>query len=78
MLDVKDRIATAKDRVKKAEQAEVAAKQDLKNLTAQRDEVVEKLKEKGVTPETAPAELERLEKSVLENLEKVETMTPEV
>lgn len=78
MLDVKDRIATAKDKVKKAEQAEVAAKQDLKNLTAQRDEVVEKLKEKGVTPETAPVELERLEKAVLENLEKVETMTPEV
>lgn len=78
MIDVKDRITTAKEKLKKAEQAEVAAKQDLKNLTAQRDEVVEKLKELGVTPETAPAELKRLEDSILTNLEKVETMTPTV
>lgn len=78
MLDVKDRIVAAKDKVKKAEQAEIAAKQDLKNLTAQRDEVVEKLKTEGVTPETAPAEIEKLEKDVLDNLAKVESMIPEV
>lgn len=78
MTEVKDRITAAKDKVRKAEQAEVAAKQDLKNLTAQRDEVEAKLKEKGVTPETAAAELERLQASVLENLDKVEKMTPEV
>ncbi|HWT74556.1 MAG TPA: hypothetical protein VN258_07530 [Mobilitalea sp.] len=77
-MDIKERIQKAKDKVSAAEKAEVAAKQDLKNYTEQREEVVAKMKEFGVTPETAQAELETLEGRIMENLDKVEQLTPEV
>ena len=77
-MDIRERIQAAKDKVKKAEQAEVATKQDLKNLTEQREEVVTKMKEYNITPETAQDELTKLEGRIIENLDKVEEITPEV
>jgi len=77
-MDIKERIQSAKNKVSAAEKAEIAAKQDLKNYTEQRDEVITKMKEYGVTPETAQDELTTLEASILDNLEKVEKLTPEV
>lgn len=77
-MEIRERIQAAKDKVKKAEQAEVAAKQDLKNYTEQRDEVVEKMKEYNITPENAQDELTKLEGRINENLDKVEELTPEL
>ena len=76
MLDVKTRIETAKNNLRKAEQARTVAETNLANAEQQRDEVVKQMLDNGVTPETIADEIAKLETVVESDLQQVEILIP--
>jgi hypothetical protein len=77
-MDTKQRIELAKTNLKRAETTKITLETQKTEAEKQRDEMVEKLKAEGVTPETAAQEIANLETSINENLGKVETLIPTV
>jgi len=76
VLDVKTRIETAKNNLRKAEQARTVAETNLANAEQQRDEVVKQMLDNGVTPETIADEIAKLETVVESDLQQVEILIP--
>jgi chromosome segregation ATPase len=77
-LDNKQRIELAKVNLQKADRAQAQAETEEKTAKEQREELVGKLKELKVTPETAPKEISDLDQSISERLTKVEGLIPKV
>jgi len=74
--DVKTRIETAKNNLRKAEQARTVAETNLANAEQQRDDVVKQMLDNGVTPETIADEIAKLETAVESDLQQVESLMP--
>lgn len=77
-MTTQERIAEAKKKLEAAEKAKTVAETQLEAAQKQCDEVVEEMKQLGVTPDTIEAEITRLAESVEENLKNVENCIPEV
>jgi hypothetical protein len=77
-MDAKQRIELAKVNLKKAETQKITLETQKTEAEKQRDDLVEKLKAEGVTPETAAPEIANLETKINEDLGKVETLIPAV
>ncbi|WP_343084233.1 hypothetical protein [Blautia producta] len=77
-MTTQERIAEAKRKLSEAEKAKTVAETQLETAQKQCDEVVEEMKQLGVTPENIEAEITRLSQSVEENLKNVENSIPEV
>lgn len=77
-MSIKERIEKAKERLDAAEKAKTKAEAQLEAAQKQCDEVVEEMKNMGVTPETIEEEINRLSASVEENLKNVENNIPEL
>jgi uncharacterized protein YjiS (DUF1127 family) len=78
MADHKVRIETAKIRIEKAKRAQTVAETEKKAAEKQQAEVTQQLADLGVTPETAAAEIAKLDSTVDANLTKVEGLIPNV
>lgn len=78
MMEIKNRIEIAKVNLRKAENAKVQAETQLEAARKQQEEVVVKMQEAGVTPETIAEEIKKLEGQVEEGLAKVEQLIPKV
>lgn len=77
-MTTQERIAEAKRKLSEAEKAKTVAETQLETAQKQCNEVVEEMKQLGVTPENIEAEITRLSQSVEENLKSVENSIPEV
>lgn len=77
-MDVKSRIEMAKLKLRNAENAKITAETQKKTAEDNLKDVVVKMEENGVTPETIDAEITNLEKSINEDLESIEKLIPEV
>lgn len=77
-MDAKTRIETAKIRLEKAKRAQTIAETEKAAAEKQQAEIIAKLAELGVTPETAVAEIAALESKIDEDLTKVEGLIPSV
>lgn len=77
-MDIKNRIEVAKINLKKAENTKTIKETQKKAAEQQRDEVVTKMAQDGVTPETVGQEIAKLEAEIGENLTKVEGLIPKV
>ena len=77
-MDAKNRIEMAKLNLRKAENAKIQA--DTQHEAAERSlkEVVEKMLEYNVTPETIEAEIQKIEASINADLDSIEKLIPEV
>jgi len=75
-MDVKNRIEVAKVNLKKAEQAKTIKETQKKAAEQQRDEVIVKLAQEGVTPETVAEEIAKLDSEIQASLTKVEGLIP--
>lgn len=78
MMEIKNRIEIAKVNLRKAENAKVQAETQLEAARKQQEEVVVKMQEAGVTPETIAEEIKKLEGQVEEGLAKVEQLIPKL
>lgn len=78
MMEIKNRIEIAKVNLRKAENAKVQAETQLEAARKQQEEIVEKMREAGVTPETITDEIKKLEVEIEEGLNKVEQLMPKV
>ena len=76
MNNLKDRLDAAKENVRKAENAKTIAETQKESAEQQVAEVVAKMKEEGVTPETINDEIQKLESKIDEDLAKVERLMP--
>lgn len=77
-MDVKQRIETAKIRIEKAKRAQTVAETEKAAAEKQQAEVIARMAELGVTPETAAAEIAALESKIDADLTKVESLIPAV
>ena len=77
-MDIKNRIDVAKINLKRAEQTKTIKETQKAAAEKQRDEVIEKMAQEGVTPETVADEVARLEAEIQEGLTKVEGLIPKV
>lgn len=77
-MTTQERITEAKRKLSEAEKAKTVAETQLEAAQKQCDEVVEEMKQLGVTLDTIEAEITRLAESVEENLKNVENSIPEV
>lgn len=77
-MDIKNRIEIAKVNLRKAENAKVQAETQLEAARKQQEEVIVKMQEAGVTPETINQEIGKLEAQIEEGLSKVEQLIPKV
>lgn len=77
-MDIKNRIEIAKVNLRKAENAKVQAETQLEAARKQQEEVVAKMQEAGVTPETITQEIGKLETQIEESLSKVEQLIPKL
>lgn len=77
-MDVKNRIEVAKANLKRAEQLKTVKETQKKTAEQQRDEIVNKMAEAGVTPETIAVTISTLETEIQEGLTKVEGLIPTV
>lgn len=77
-MDPKARIETAKIRIEKAKRAQTIAETEKAAAEKQQAEVIAKLAELGVTPETVAAEIAALESKIDADLTKVEGLIPAV
>lgn len=77
-MDIKNRIEVAKANLKRAEQTKTVKETQLSAAEKQRDEVIVKMAEAGVTPETVAAEIGKLDTEIQEGLTKVEGLIPTV
>lgn len=77
-MDIKERIAAAQARIERGKQEKTRAETQKETLEKQQADIVAKMEAEGVKPETIGGEIERLKKTVLEGLEEVEKLVPEV
>lgn len=77
-MDIRTRIETAKNNLKRAEQAKTVAETQKTAAEQQQEEVVQKMAAEGVTPETIAAKINELETSITETLTTVEGLIPQV
>lgn len=77
-MDIKARIETAKVRLNRAEKVKVEKETQLKGAQAQRDEIILKMAQEGVTPETIDDEIKKLEADITSGLDKIESLIPTV
>ena len=77
-MDIKTRIETAKNNLKRAEQSKTVAETQKAAAEQQREEVVQKMVAEGVTPETIGAEIAKLETAITDTLTTVEGLIPQV
>lgn len=77
-MDIKNRIEVAKINLKRAEQAKTVKETQKKAAEQQREEVIAKMAQEGVTPDTVGQEIAKLEAEVGENLTKVEGLIPRI
>ena len=77
-MDIKNRIEVAKINLKKAENAKTVKETQKAAAEKQRDEVVNKMAQEGVTPETVGEEVAKLEAEIAENLTKIEGLIPKL
>ena len=77
MSNLKDRLEQAKTNVRNAENAKTIAETQKASAEQQLEEVIAKMKEEGVTPETINEEIVKLESKITEDLAKVERLIPQ-
>ncbi|WP_214737464.1 hypothetical protein [Exiguobacterium sp. s162] len=77
MSNLKDRLEQAKTNVRNAENAKTIAETQKASAEQQLEEVIAKMKEEGVTPETINEEIVKLESKITEDLGKVERLIPQ-
>lgn len=77
-MDIKNRIDVAKINLKRAEQAKTIKETQLAAAEKQRDDVIAKMAQEGVTPENVATEVAGLEASITEGLTKIEGLIPKV
>lgn len=77
-MDIKNRIEVAKINLKKAEQAKTVKETQKAEAERQREEVIDKMAQEGVTPETVTEEISRLEADIQEGLTRVESLIPKL
>lgn len=75
-MDIKQRIESAKARVKQAESALTVAETQEKAAQEQIDAVVKEMQAVGVTPETIEHEIAQLNASIIQDLDKIDTLLP--
>ncbi|MGP9042140.1 hypothetical protein [Cytobacillus kochii] len=76
MLEIKNRIETAKANLRKAENAKTVAETQKATAEQNLEEVKVKMSELGVTPETIQDEISKLEEKLQADLSKVERLIP--
>lgn len=77
-MTTQERIEAAKQKLEAAEKAKTVAETQLENAQKQCDEIVEEMKQLGVTPETIETEITKLSEQIEEGLKAVEAGIPEV
>lgn len=77
-MDIKNRIEVAKINLKRAENSKTVKETQKAAAEKQRDDVVAKMAQEGVTPDAIAAEIEGLEKTIQEGLTKIEGLIPKV
>lgn len=77
-MTTQERIEAAKQKLEAAEKAKTVAETQLEAAQKQCDEVVEEMKQLGVTPDTIEDEITKLTEAVEANLKLVEENIPEV
>lgn len=77
MNNLKDRLDQAKTNVRNAENAKTIAETQKQAAEQQVQEVIAKMAEEGVTPETISEEIVKLETKISEDLGKVERLIPQ-
>lgn len=77
-MDINNRIEVAKANLKKAEQAKTIKETQKASAEKQREEVIVKMAQEGVTPETVTTEIAKLEVEIQDGLTKVESLIPKV
>lgn len=77
-MDINARITAAQGRIDRAKQAKTRLETQKEHLEKAQADVVEKMKAEGVAPDTIGAEIDRLKTTVLEGLDEVEELVPEV
>lgn len=77
-MEIKDRIEIAKRQLKAAEQAKTVAETQLETATKQCDEIIAKMKDYNVAPDTIQAEIDRLGIEVNAELTAIENAIPQV
>lgn len=77
MSNLKDRLEQVKTNVRNAENAKTIAETQKASAEQQLEEVIAKMKEEGVTPETINEEIVKLESKITEDLGKVERLIPQ-
>ena len=75
-MDIKNRIDVAKINLKKAENAKTVKETQKKAAEQQRDEVIAKMAQEGVTPENVADEIAKLDADIQTSLTKVEGLIP--
>jgi chromosome segregation ATPase len=77
-MDIKNRIEVAKVNLKRAENTKTIKETQKAAAEKQRDDVVAKMAQEGVTPDGIAAEIEGLEATLNEGLTKIEGLIPKV
>lgn len=77
MSNLKDRLDQAKTAVRNAENAKTIAETQKQAAEQQVQDVIAKMAEEGVTPETIGEEIVKLETKISEDLGKVERLIPQ-
>lgn len=77
-MEIKNRIEIAKVNLRKAENAKIQAETQKSAAEKSLQEVVTKMAENGVTPETIDTEIKKLEDQINKDLETIESLIPEV
>lgn len=77
-MTAQERIEAARQKLEAAEKAKTVAETQMENAQKQCDEIVEEMKQLGVTPETIEAEITKLSEQIEEDLKAVEAGIPEV
>lgn len=75
-MDHKARIDKAKANIETAKTQKTVAETELKAAEQQKAEIVAKMAEYGVTPETIDAEIARLDREIEEKLAEAERLIP--
>ena len=77
-MDIKNRLEVCKINLKKAEQAKTVKETQKKAAEQQRDDVIAKMAQEGVTPETVGEVIAQLDAEIQANLTKVEGLIPRI
>jgi hypothetical protein len=78
MLSVKERIEQAQKNLERAKTAKTTTEVQKAEAEKQLTQVIEDMKGMNVTPVSIQGEIERLEKLINENLDKIEATMPQV